>query len=120
MFAIVTLVAQTAPAGAPKDTAPPSIMMFGLILMVGVFFFIMMRGNRSQQKKKEAMLNAMKKNDRVMTIGGIVGTIVQVRDNEVVLKVDEATNTKVTFIKRAIQQVLADDDDLSAANRERP
>jgi preprotein translocase subunit YajC len=120
MFAIVTLVAQTAPAGAPKDGAPPGIMMFGLILMVGVFFYIMMRGDRSQKKKKETMLNAMKKNDRVMTIGGIVGTIVQVRDNEVVLKVDEATNTKVTFIKRAIQQVLADDDDLSAANRERP
>jgi preprotein translocase subunit YajC len=119
MFTILNILAQNDPAGASKGAPPFSITMFGLILIMGVFFFFMMRGNRSQKKKKEAMLNAMKKNDRVMTIGGVIGTVVAVKENEVVLKVDETTNTKMTFIKRAIQQVLAEDEDLSAANRER-
>ena len=119
MFTVLTMLAQAAPAGDPKGGgAPGGVMLFGLILMMGVFFFIMMRGNRSQRKKKETMLNAMKKNDRVMTIGGAIGTIVSVKENEVVLKVDEATNAKMTFIKRAIQQVISEDDDLSMANRE--
>ena len=118
MFTIVTMLAQTAPAGGAKGGASPNFMFFGLILMMGVFFFVMMRGNRSQRKKKEAMLSAMKKNDRVMTIGGVIGTIIAVKENEVVLKVDEASNTKMTFIRRAVQQVIAEDDDLSLANRE--
>ncbi|MCP4594376.1 MAG: preprotein translocase subunit YajC [bacterium] len=118
MDAIVMMLADSAPAGAPKGGPGGGVMMFGLILMMGVFFFVMMRGNRSQQKKKENMINAMKKNDRVMTIGGVIGTIVSVKENEIVLKVDEASNTKMTFIKRAIQQVISEDDDLSVANRE--
>ncbi|MCK4660426.1 MAG: preprotein translocase subunit YajC [Phycisphaerae bacterium] len=116
MFAVVTMLAQNAPGASPKGGPP--IMLFGLIVLMVVFFFVMMRGNRSQQKKKENMLNAMQKNDRVMTIGGVIGTIVQVKESEVVLKVDEASNTKMTFIKRAIQQVISEDDDLTAANRE--
>lgn len=118
MFTVLTMLAQSAPAGAPKGGSPPNIMLFGLIIMMGVFFFVMMRGNRSQQKKKQAMFDAMKKSDRVMTIGGVIGTIVAVKENEVVLKVDEASNTKMTFIKRAVQQVIAEDEDLSIANRE--
>lgn len=118
MISVLTMLAQTPSDGAPKGGAGGNVMFFGLILMMGVFFFVMMRGNRSQQKKKQSMLNAMKKNDRVMTIGGVIGTIVAVKENEVVVKVDEACNTKMTFIKRAIQQVLAEDDDLSTANRD--
>lgn len=118
MFTIMAILAQNSPAGASKGSPGGGVMMFGLILMMGVFFFVMMRGNRAQRKKKETMLGAMKRNDRVMTIGGVIGTIVSVKENEVVLKVDEASNTKMTFIKRAIQQVLAEDEDLSAANRE--
>jgi len=118
MFAVLTMLAQSPSGGAPKGGSGGNVMFFGMILMLGVFFFVMMRGNRSQQKKKQSMLNAMKKNDRVMTIGGVIGTIVSVKENEVVVKVDEASNTKMTFIKRAIQQVLAEDDDLSTANRE--
>jgi preprotein translocase subunit YajC len=116
---LVTLLAQAAPQGAgPKGGPPGGILMLGMIIMVGVFFFVMMRGQSAQKKKKETMLDSLKKNDRVMTIGGVLGTVVTVRDNDVILKVDEASNTKMTFIKRAIQQVVTEDDDLTAANRQ--
>ncbi len=54
------------------------------------------------------------KNDRVLTIGGVIGTIISVKDSEVILKVDESTNTKMTFIKTAIQRIITDDQPLGA------
>jgi preprotein translocase subunit YajC len=91
-------------------------LFIGLILMIGVFYFVLMRGNRKQQKERRNLLDNLKKNDRVMTIGGVVGTVVSVREHEVVVKVDESTNTKMTFIKKAIQQVITDGD-LAAADK---
>ena len=118
MLSFMSLLAQTPSTQPTQPGGPPSqIWMLGLIVMMGVFFLVMFRGNRSEQKKRDQLLRNMKKNDRVMTIGGVIGTVVQVKDNEVVLKVDESTNTKMTFIKRAIQQVLAEDQDLSSANK---
>ena len=121
MFAVCNLLAEAgsgAGGGGTPQGPPSSMMIWGLLLMMGVFFFVMFRGSRAQQKKKDAMFGSMKKNDRVMTIGGVIGTIVQVKEHEIVLKVDEASNTKMTFIRRAIQQVLPDDGDLANADRE--
>lgn len=119
MLSWIPLLAQAGGSGAKPGGGGGGgmAMLLPLVLMMVVFFFIMRRGTRSQEKKREAMINAMSKNDRVMTIGGIVGRVVSVKDNEVVLKVDEASNTKMTFIKRSIQQVISDEDDLSQANR---
>ena len=92
-------------------------MMIGLMIAMGVFFFVTTRGQRREKKRRQEMLDGMAKNDRVMTIGGIVGTIVSVKEKEVVVKVDESTNTKMTFSKRAIQQLIDDDSDLALDNR---
>ena len=100
---------------APQASGLP--LMIGIMIAMGVFFFITTRGQRRERKRRQAMLDGMAKNDRVMTIGGIVGTIVAVKDKEVVLKVDESTNTKMTFSKRAIQQLIDDDSDLALDNR---
>jgi preprotein translocase subunit YajC len=54
------------------------------------------------------MVQSLKKNDRVRTIGGILGTVMDVRDDEIVLKIDEATNTKMRVIPAAIATVLSD------------
>ena len=54
------------------------------------------------------MLDALKKNDRVQTIGGVLGTVVDVRDNEVLVKVDETNNVKIRFNRTAIKEVLQD------------
>lgn len=105
--------ATTEPAGGNGGgaAAPSSgLDFFGSILpfllIIGVFLFIMSRGRAKEQKRYEQMLSSLKRNDRVQTVGGVIGTIVDVRDNEVVLKVDETTNTKMRFARNAIKGVL--------------
>ena len=82
--------------------------MFPLILMLGVFWYFLWRSQRRERQKFEQMLSTLKRNDRVITIGGVYGTVVEVRDNEVVLKVDESNNTKIRFTRSAIKEVLRD------------
>ncbi len=78
-------------------------IIFGVIVMM---FAFTMLGQRRDRKKREAMLGAVKKHDRVQTIGGVIGSIVEVKPDSVVLKVDESANTRITFARSAIQQVL--------------
>ena len=85
-------------------------LLFGVVLMVVVFYGIVISGNRKEKKKRQEMLAAIGRNDRVMTIGGIVGSVVSVSDSEVTLKVDESANVKITVIRSAIQKVLMDDE----------
>jgi len=82
----------------------------GLLLMLGVFYVIMLSGSRKEKRRRQEMLSAIKKNDRVMTIGGIVGSVVSVNETEVTLKVDESANVKITVIRSAIQRVLREDE----------
>jgi preprotein translocase subunit YajC len=79
---------------------------FPIILLLGVFWWWMARARRKERQQYEEMLRSLKRNDRVVTIGGIIGTVVETRDNEVVLKVDEANNVKIRFARSAIKEVI--------------
>lgn len=83
------------------------ILIFGMLMF---FLFSSSRTKRQEQKKRDEMLKNMKRGDRVMTAGGILGSIVEVRDFEVLLKVDESTNTKIKFTRDAIKRVVTDDE----------
>ena len=115
MNAITSLLLQTnpppGPGGAPRGSggflANP---LFLILLMLGVFWVMMWRGNRKEKQKKQDMLNAVAKSDRVLTIGGIIGTVVQVKGEELVVKIDESSNTKINIIRSAVRQVLDRDE----------
>ena len=113
------LLGQAGGGGAGGQGQPPSGMIFmvGIMLFMGIFFFLTARSSKKEKQKKADLLNNLKKNDRVLTIGGILGTVVSVKDNEVVLKVDEATNTRKTFLKRSIQQVVTGTEELQLQER---
>ncbi|MCP4250567.1 MAG: preprotein translocase subunit YajC [bacterium] len=113
MIPCLALLAQetTQPGGGGKT------FWIGIILMIAVFYFVLWRGNPKGKKQREQMMSGLKKNDRVMTIGGILGSVVAVKDKEVVIKVDETTNTKMTFIKDAIRTVVQDDTTLTVEDR---
>ncbi len=84
--------------------------MFLLMMMFVVFYAVIIRGNRKEKKKKADMLKAVDRNDRVLTIGGIIDTVVQVKDDELVVKIDESTNTKINILRSAVRQVLSGDE----------
>ena len=83
-------------------------LMLGLMLALVVFYIFLFRGQGRRKKEIDKMIEGLKKNDRVVTIGGIVGTVVSTKGDEVVLKVDESNNTKMTFVRKSIQRVVSD------------
>ncbi len=111
---LLDFLAQAASQPAPAaGTQPSGLEMFvkqilPLFLLIGVFWWIMARGRTKEQKRFEDMLSSLKRGDRVQTIGGMLGSVVDVRDNEVVLKVDESNNVKVRFHRSAIKEVFRD------------
>ena len=102
---------ETEPVDSPKSLFNNPIIP--IILMFVVLYFFLFRGPRKKQRAHKNMLGAMKKNDRVKTIGGIIGTVVDVRDHEVVLKIDETNNVKMHFARSAISQVFAEGEQVS-------
>ncbi|MEN6459332.1 MAG: preprotein translocase subunit YajC [Thermoguttaceae bacterium] len=115
----LALFAQKGAAGAPgAGNAQPadglSSLLGGpiplLVLLFALFYFIILRPQRRDQARHQSMLNAIKKNDRVVTIGGIYGVVTNVHReaDEVTIKVDETTNTKLRVTLRSIARVLGD------------
>jgi len=78
------------------------LVTFGLIIVV--FYFLVIRPQNKKQKDAKKMLESIRKGDRVVTIGGMHGYVESVKDDAVVLKVDD--NVKVKFSKSAVSQVL--------------
>jgi preprotein translocase subunit YajC len=82
------------------------IMPFLLIAFLAVMIIPQIFAGKKEKKRKEDMLSGLAKGDRVLTIGGQIGTVDQVRDQEVVLRIDENSNVKARFTKTSIQSVL--------------
>lgn len=95
-----------APEGAAGAAGPasvaPTLVTFGLVF--AIFYFLIIRPQNKRQKETKQMLQNLKKGDRVTTIGGIRGTIFSMKDDIVVLKVDD--NTKIQFSKSAVNSVV--------------
>lgn len=85
-------------------------MLFLMLAMFAILYFIMIRPQKKRQQAQQKMLQEVGKGARVRTIGGIIGTIVQEHDDEVVLKIDEATNTKMRIVRSAIGKVLTEEE----------
>ena len=95
-----------APGAPPRPSSPFNGLML-MLLVAAVLFIMMVRGPRKQQQQQKQMIQSLKKNDRVRTIGGIYGTVMDVKGDEVVLKIDEATNTKIKVSASAIGKNLS-------------
>ncbi|MHC4076171.1 MAG: preprotein translocase subunit YajC [Planctomycetota bacterium] len=103
---LVVTDSNTAPA-RPQGKPAGSFNLIILGLMFVVMYFLLFRGPRKKQQQHKQMVSTLKKNDRVRTIGGVIGTVVDVKDDEVTLKVDESNNTKIKVIPSAIGRNLS-------------
>ena len=110
MFASAMAEDAGAAAGTTADaTAQGGVLalitsMLPLVLIIVVFYFMLIRPQRKKDKKVKDMLAALKVNDRVTTIGGIHGTIVGIKDDNVTLAVG-ADKVKLVFARWAIRSV---------------
>jgi preprotein translocase subunit YajC len=99
------------PQALPAASQPGSAGSLGfLLLMFGLLAFMVLMtfmSGRKERKRRAELLSSLSSNDRVMTIGGVIGTIVELRDDEVVLRVDESTNTRIRFSRASVQQVMS-------------
>lgn len=113
LFVRATLFAQDAAGGGGAEAQPAGSMLNMLLLFAAIFvlfYFLLIRPQRREQSRRQAMLAAVKKNDRVLTAGGVYGVVTNVnRDaDEVTVKVDEATNTKLRLTLGSIARVLGE------------
>ena len=89
---------------AQTSAQPPAwASFFPMIVLLVLFYFMLIRPQQKTRREQEAMLKAIKKHDEVVTIGGLHGTIVNVKDTTVTLRVDD--NTKVDVDRSAIARV---------------
>ena len=104
------VVAVDSNAAAPARPQSPFSGSFSWIFLIVIFavMFLMLREPRRKQKQHEKMVRAIKKNDKIRTIGGIVGTVVDIKEDEIVLKVDESNNTKIRIVPSAIGKNLSE------------
>lgn len=89
-----------------KSQGNPFGFMLPILLIFGVMIFFQIFAGRKERRKRKEMLSSIGKYDRVQTVGGLIGTVHDVRETEITLKIDEATNTKVHVSRSAIQLVL--------------
>jgi|HigsolmetaGSP12D_1036236.scaffolds.fasta_scaffold00210_13 preprotein translocase subunit YajC len=81
------------------------LTLLPFVLMFAIFYFLLIRPQQRKQKERNNMLRSLNKGDKVTTIGGLHGTIVEITDDTVVLKVNDVT--KLTFDRSAINTVQA-------------
>ncbi|BBO18482.1 conserved hypothetical protein [Candidatus Brocadia pituitae] len=100
---------------AGKQSSPGGMlsMLLPFVLMFVVMYFLILRPQKRKEKERKALLSRIKKNDRVVTAGGIHGLVTSVREHEVILRIDDAKDIKIKVDRTAIAGVLevSHDDD---------
>lgn len=95
-----------APAGAaPKSGFGDFIFLAGMGVLLALIISSML-GARREKKRMDEMMSSMKKHDQVRTVGGIIGSIVEIKPDVVVLKIDESSGAKITVMRSKIEAVI--------------
>lgn len=98
-------------AGANQGQSPGYTLLPVLVGIMILFYLIMLRPENKRRAQQKSMIDALKKNDRVLTIGGVYGVVANVQKDadRVTLKIDETTGAKMDISFSAIARVLSDD-----------
>jgi preprotein translocase subunit YajC len=94
---------------SPQPGGGPAAMMVQLVpivLVLGIFFFLVIRPQQRERRRREQMLASLKKGDRVVTSGGLIGTVVNVTDRKVSLKLGDSV--RVECLRSAITGLESD------------
>jgi preprotein translocase subunit YajC len=111
LFLQSLVFAQAAPA-APAEGPGIAQFMLPMLIIMALFYFMMLRPQKKREEELKSMVNNLKENDRVVTIGGIHGVVTNVqRDaDRVTIRVDETTGTKLKVGMSAVARVVTGDE----------
>ena len=87
----------------PEQTVNPLVQLLPGIVIFLIFYVLVFKPQKDEQKKKKEMLSNLKKNDEVVTMGGIHGVVILLKDKTVVIRVDD--NVKIEFDKDAVTAI---------------
>ena len=100
----MTITTTLAAAAAPSGGTSFFIQTIPLVLVFIIFWFLMIRPQQRRMREHQAQIAAVKKGDRVITGGGLIGKVVKVTDTEV--EIDLGQNVRVTAVKSTLTQVV--------------
>lgn len=83
--------------------ANPLVQFFPLVLIFIIFYFLLIRPQKQKEKEHQKMLTGIDKNDEIVTLGGIHGTIVNVKEKTLILRIDE--NVKMEIEKSSVAYI---------------
>jgi preprotein translocase subunit YajC len=99
--------------GSSSDGLFSTLIMF--MLIIGIFYFMILRPQQKRQKERQALLEALKKGDRVVTAGGMYGTIAGIDEKTVLVQV--ADNVKIKFERSAVSSILKEGEPAAAEKK---
>ena len=100
MFEKIAYAAAGQPGGGETTSPIHFFVMMSLVMVV--FYFLMIRPQQKKQRELQNVVTNLKKGDKVVTIGGMIGTVASLQNDYVVLKVGDNENTKIEVLKSAI------------------
>ncbi|MCX6909584.1 MAG: preprotein translocase subunit YajC [Verrucomicrobia bacterium] len=116
MTGLVSILAMAPPIGdsAPEWAKAMNTLLFPVLIFV-VFYFMLIRPQQKKQKETQKMLESLRSGDKIVTSGGIFGTVTNVKEKTIVVRI--ADNVKVEMLRSAIQTVTqrTNEDDQSAS-----
>ena len=93
------------PAPRPQPGAFGS-MVLPMIIIFFIFYVLMLKPQRKKERERKEMLETLRKGDRVVSVGGLHGALTSVKENEVVMRVDDDKGVKIKINRSAISRVI--------------
>jgi preprotein translocase subunit YajC len=109
---MLTLIAQNSDSGSSLVAFAP------LLLLGGVMYFLLIRPQQRRARAQQALLGSLQVGDEVLTTSGMLGTIVEVDEDEGLLTVEIAPGTRVRMVKGGVARRLVEEDDAEAGGVE--
>jgi preprotein translocase subunit YajC len=104
---VITNLLMLSMAGSGGGEGPNPLAMFlPFILIIVIMYFLMIRPQAKKQKEHRAMIDSLAKGDKVLTSGGIIGTIAGIRDKDNILLVKISEGVKIELSRNSIAQVI--------------
>jgi preprotein translocase subunit YajC len=105
VYSILLLAGAAAGSGTAKG-GNPLLSFLPLLLIIFVMYFLLLRPQAKRQKQQQEMIKNLQKGDKVLTTGGIVGTIAGIKEKEGLLILKIAENVKVELARQSVTQLL--------------